>query len=108
MTYSAHDFRRDLDRELDAGYDVVRIARFAFDIYQTRGRELSPKLDEKVVQVVAMEEGPEFEMTEDELRQFAMNVVDGHLLLDNVAKTFSCKSRIQSVSYHRCHLEIGV
>ena len=71
MMYTSADFRRDLESEMDNGYDIVRIARFAFMIYQKHGGGLSQELDEKVLQVAAMEEGPEFEMTEDELRRFA-------------------------------------
>ena len=57
-----------LQAELDKGYDVVRVARVAFQLYQDHGVELTPDLDENLFQLMAMEEGPEFEYSEEELR----------------------------------------
>jgi len=71
MRYTEKMFGTTLNAELNKGYDVVRIARVAFKIYQEHGRELAPKLDEKILQLMAMEEGVEFEWSEDELRCLA-------------------------------------
>lgn len=68
MTFTSNELSRVLQGELDKGYDVVRIARVAFQLYQDHGVGLSPDLDEKLLQLMAMEEGPEFEYSEDELR----------------------------------------
>ena len=68
MTYTAKTLSDSLRRELDNGYDVVRIAQVAFRIYQEYGRELTPDLDGIILQLMAMEEGPEFEFSENELR----------------------------------------
>jgi len=68
MTYTGKMLSADLRRELEQGYDVVRVSRRAHAVYQQYGRELSPQLDKVVLGLMAMEEGPEFEMTEEELR----------------------------------------
>jgi len=68
MNYIAKIMGDELKRELSSGCDIVRIARMAFRIYHEHGLELSEKLDEIVLTLMAMEEGPEFELSECELR----------------------------------------
>lgn len=74
MSYTAQDFRRHLERELSQGYDVVRIARSAFSAYQEHCRDVSPELYKKMFQIIAMEEGPEFELSESQLWEFARSL----------------------------------
>jgi hypothetical protein len=71
MTYQATDFGRDLLSELKRGYDVVRISRWAMAIYLKNCSCIDPLLKKEVMKVVSMEEGPEFEMAEEQLREFA-------------------------------------
>lgn len=68
MTLTAKKLSSVLQAELDKGYDVVRVARVAFQLYQDYGVELTPDLDETLLQLMAMEEGSEFEYSEEELR----------------------------------------
>jgi len=68
MSLTAKKLSGVLQAELDKGYDIVKIARVAFQLYQDHGVELTPDLDETLLQLMAMEEGPEFEYSEDELR----------------------------------------
>jgi hypothetical protein len=77
VTYTRQQFARDLLAELDHGYDVIRIARWAFS------KQMDPDLriadsdvDAMVMQVVAMEEGPEFVYDEAELRSLAHRILD--------------------------------
>lgn len=74
MSYTAKDFGRELEQELSKGYDIVRIARMAFSAYQDHCREVSPDLYKKMFQIIAMEEGPEFKLSEQQLREFAKNL----------------------------------
>lgn len=77
MTYTRQQFARDLLGEMDHGYDVVRIARWAFSKKMDPDIRIEdPELDAMVMQVVAMEEGPEFEYDEPELRKMAQRVLD--------------------------------
>lgn len=71
MTYSRQDFGEDLLAELVKGYDVVRLSRWAMSVYMKRCREIDADLDKIIMSIVAMEEGPEFEFSEQELRQMA-------------------------------------
>lgn len=74
MNYTRKQFAADLFDEMNRGYDVIRMARWAYSWYLERSRFLEPGLREKIMEVVAMEEGPEFEMSENELREFALSL----------------------------------
>ncbi len=71
MKYTKKAFAEDLLREIDKGFDVVRLARWAMRLYSDRVRDLDAGVKDAMMDVVVMEEGPEFEMTEQELREFA-------------------------------------
>jgi hypothetical protein len=71
MTYTAADFARELLAELQQGYDLVRLSRWAMATYLNRSSGMEPGLKAEIMAVVAMEEGPEFELTEQELRGIA-------------------------------------
>jgi hypothetical protein len=71
MTYTRQDFGRDLMAELTRGYDVVRLSRWAMSVYMKNCQETDAELDKAIMGVVAMEEGPQFEISEQELRQMA-------------------------------------
>lgn len=74
MNYTLKQFGADLLEEINRGYDVIRIARWGYAQYLERCQTLEVGLREKIMEVVAMEEGPEFEMSETELREFAINL----------------------------------
>lgn len=71
MTYTSGDFAQELLNELGKGYDVVRLSRWAMAAYLKHCGGIEPELKREIMAVVVMEEGPEFEMTEQELREFA-------------------------------------
>ncbi len=73
MKMTRQDLGVFLKKELAEGYDVVRIARAAFQIYQTQGQDLSEDLAEVLLQLTAMEDGPEFEFSELELAELSQN-----------------------------------
>ena len=56
--------------ELDPPFDPTRLARWAYSKYLKHNRELEPGLDDKIMTIRLLEEGPQFEMTVDELRNF--------------------------------------
>jgi hypothetical protein len=76
MNYSIEDFSRDLLIELDSQYSVEALSKWASKKYH----ELLPFKDEKlrmaVLTVMAMGEGPEFEMGEAETRGFAKSLLN--------------------------------
>jgi uncharacterized FAD-dependent dehydrogenase len=75
MIYTKFDFGKALLSELDKGYDVVQLSRWAFSIFMYYQRELDEGLEDDIMKIVVMEEGIEFELTEYELRNFAENLI---------------------------------
>jgi hypothetical protein len=74
MIYTRKQFGVDLLEEISRGYDAIRVARWSYARYLERCQALEVGLREKIMEVVAMEEGPEFEMSETELREFAISL----------------------------------
>jgi hypothetical protein len=62
--YSQTDLALDLERSLVEGFDVARISKVAFEIYQDHGLEITASMDRALLTLMAMEEGEEFELTE--------------------------------------------
>lgn len=56
------------------GFDIFKISQEALNIYQDPHFSLTKKLDLALLSLVAMVEGPEFEMTEKEFRDFLFDI----------------------------------
>ncbi len=54
---------------------MVRIARWAHKKYMDLGIEVEESVQQVILQIVAMEESPEFEMDEKELIAFANTLI---------------------------------
>ncbi|MCB9497030.1 MAG: hypothetical protein H6686_09130 [Fibrobacteria bacterium] len=76
MNYGNSQFGLDLLSETEKGFDVVRISRWAYERYISCSREVSLETKANIMKIVAMEEGPEFEMDEAEVRQFARSLIE--------------------------------
>jgi hypothetical protein len=74
MSYTKQIFAERLKNQLVTGYDVVRIARWAYNEFTTNCRELEPGLKSEMMRIIVMEEGPEFEMTEQEMQEFVRSL----------------------------------
>ena len=61
---------------MDAGFNVVRLSRWAMRLYSDRICDLESGVKEAMMDVIVMEEGPEFEMSEQELLEFARNLAE--------------------------------
>jgi hypothetical protein len=75
MSYRKKDFGLRLKEQLSIGYDVVGVARWAHQEFLNHCGELEPGLQPEMMKIVAMEEGPEFELTEQEIHAFADELV---------------------------------
>jgi hypothetical protein len=73
-SYSKREFGQALLSEMAKGFDVVRLSRWAFAVRLEHEREFEEGLDDIVMSIVAMEEGPEFEYSEVELRDLAQGL----------------------------------
>ena len=74
MTYSKREFAKDLKKQLDLGYEPKIIGRWAHKIYLQHCGKINQDLEEQIVDLFALEEGPEFELPESKLRDLVKNL----------------------------------
>lgn len=65
----------ELKSELAKGYDIIKISRWAFHIFSENIRKLDPYSREILEKLFAMEDDPQFELTEDELQDIADELI---------------------------------
>ncbi|MPR05112.1 hypothetical protein F0169_25395 [Pseudomonas sp. MAFF 212408] len=63
-----------LGRVVADGFDIFKISKEALDIYQDPNLSLTKNLDIALLSLMAMVEGPEFEMTEKEFYDFLSDI----------------------------------
>lgn len=76
MSYKKSDFGKRLFEQLSQGYDVARIAHWAFVEHLDHIKELEDGLDSEIMTVIAMGEGPQFHLSENELRRLAARLLE--------------------------------
>jgi len=69
MKYTRSDFSKELASELAKGYDIVRLSRWAMSVYLAHCRETDADLDKVIMAIVSMEDDPQFELSEKQLRE---------------------------------------
>jgi hypothetical protein len=69
MTYSKKEFAKDLKTQLDLGYEPKRIGSWAHKMYLQYCGKIDRELEEIMVDLFVLEEGPEFELSESKLRE---------------------------------------
>ncbi len=69
MTYSKKEFARDLKSQLDLGYEPKRIGSWAHRMYLQHCGRVDKELEEIMVDLFVLEEGPEFEYPESKIRE---------------------------------------
>jgi hypothetical protein len=67
---SRTDFADGLREQLAKGYDAVRIARWAFELHLD-SREFEEGVESDLLQLIAMDMGEEFELTEEALQDLS-------------------------------------
>lgn len=68
--YTKKDFAQELRGELSKKYNIHHLSRWAHDKYLDHASELDQETYKAIMIVIAMENGPEFEMTEEEFKKF--------------------------------------
>ncbi len=68
MTYTKKQFGLELKAKLLAVSDYNEISKWAFKIYTDHGLEFENGLDYFVLKLIAMEEGPEFFLSKEDLK----------------------------------------
>jgi hypothetical protein len=67
--FTNKELGEELDKVMSPSCDISKVSAWANNVYSNHCRELTPEQDEIIMSLSAMEHGPEFEYTEDELRQ---------------------------------------
>ncbi|NSZ73026.1 hypothetical protein [Agrobacterium tumefaciens] len=57
-----------LEKALVGGFDTTKLLRVAYGVYQQYGLDFTPEMDRIILTLMAMEEGPQFELNESEVR----------------------------------------
>ncbi len=68
MGLEAKELATLLENGLVGDLDSTKVSRVAYEIYQQYGLDLTPEMDRIILTLMAMEEGPEFELNENEVR----------------------------------------
>ncbi len=67
MIYTKKRFGSELKAKIVTGSSPEEISKWAYKVYTDHGIDLEDGLDCFVLKLVAMEEGPEFSLSRDEL-----------------------------------------
>lgn len=57
-----------LEKALVGDFDTTKVSRAAYEVYHQYGLDLTPEMDRIILTLMAMEEGPQFELNESEVR----------------------------------------
>jgi hypothetical protein len=69
--YTKDDYKIEIKKFIsNRDYDPTLIAKLTYEIYVDHAREINRELREKLLDVANMEMGPEFELTENEFKDF--------------------------------------
>lgn len=68
--YTKNMFKTELIELCKVGYDPVTVAKKTSRLFHQHQSEIDLKLRNVMLDVMTMEDGPEFEMTEDEFKKF--------------------------------------
>jgi hypothetical protein len=67
MNYNNKKLGEELKTQLEKGYDIVKISRWAYTFYSHNCRFLNSSTEEILEYLFRMEDDPQFEYTEQEL-----------------------------------------
>ena len=82
MIYTKKQFGLELKEKIAKGSTCKEISRWAFKVYTNYGLDFEDELDYFVLKLIAMEEGPEFFLSKEEL-MFLANELTGKFESEN-------------------------
>lgn len=94
MNYNNKNLGEELKLQLISGYEIVKISRWAYKIYSHNCRYLDSPTEEILEYLFRMEDDPQFEYTEQELRLLAEMLI--HKELDPIKKINDMKNQTNS------------
>ncbi|MDP9730830.1 UNVERIFIED_ORG: hypothetical protein QE446_000970 [Rhizobium sp. SORGH_AS260] len=74
MGLKAKELATLLQNALVGDFNTTRVSSVAHEIYQRYGLDLTPEMDGTILTLMAMEEGPEFELNESEVRELIVQL----------------------------------
>lgn len=77
MSYTNEEFGRKLYQEIAKGYDIVKISRWSYGVFFNHMKDLSPTQRNVLEELFRMEDDPQFEYTEQELKLLAEMLISG-------------------------------
>jgi hypothetical protein len=75
MIYTKKKFGLELKMKIERGNNCNDISKWAFKIYTDYGLDFENGLDYFVLKLIAMDEGPEFFLSKDELKLLANELI---------------------------------
>ena len=75
MNYSKREFGKDLKKQIDDGYNPKKIGSWAHRLYLEYCGKIDKDLEENIIDLFVLEEGPEFELHEIELLVLANKLI---------------------------------
>lgn len=76
MIYSKIEIGEELKKELDRGYNVIRISNWASDLYFSSRGNFSKEINDVLQFIFLMDAGPEFVHSEQELKLLAEKLIN--------------------------------
>ncbi|MDN3504630.1 MAG: hypothetical protein P0S95_03540 [Rhabdochlamydiaceae bacterium] len=76
MNYTKNKFGRELKTILDCGYNSNKIGEWAHSIHLQQCGEINKELEEVLFDLFVLEEGPEFELSIEELNKLADKLIE--------------------------------
>jgi hypothetical protein len=76
MKHNKQKIGQELQKELNKGYDIFRIANWAHDLYFFSKAEFVPEIENILESIFMMQSGPEFEYSEQELRLLVKKLIN--------------------------------
>ena len=72
--YDKEQFKLDMLEFIKDGYDPVSVGRKATSVFCHRQADINAELQDILLDVMTMEDGPEFEMTREEFVKFLESI----------------------------------
>lgn len=76
VNYTNKKLGLELKAQLDLGFNIIRLSRWAYSLFYDHRRELSLDIKEILIDLSRMEDDPQFEYTEQELRLLTEKLIN--------------------------------
>ncbi len=74
MGLEAKELATLLEKALVGDFNTTKVSRAAYEVYHQYGLDLTREMDRIILTLMAVEEGPEFELSENEIRRLIVEL----------------------------------